>query len=157
MIGRGPIFLLFFAVLLLVSFSIFYNAGSFAIPHPSLGNNLIPVMAANTVVHIVLLQFAEGTASDAVKPLCDAFIKLKDTCIHPETQKPYILSIKGGFDNSIEDLQHGYTHAFVLEFATTWDRDYYVEKDPAHQVFKGALKAGGLANVTVVDFTNGVY
>ncbi|KAK6528438.1 hypothetical protein TWF281_009679 [Arthrobotrys megalospora] len=157
MIGRGPVFLLFFAVLLLISFSIFYNAGSFGIPRPTLGSNLTPVMAANTVVHIVLLKFKEKTPADTIKPLCDAFFKLKDTCIHPETQKPYILSIKGGFDNSIENLTNGYTHAFVLEFAATWDRDYYVDSDPAHQVFKGALGAGGLENVTVVDFADGIY
>ncbi|KAF3925733.1 hypothetical protein AA313_de0209302 [Arthrobotrys entomopaga] len=115
------------------------------------------MMAADSIVHIVLLQFKEGTPSDGLKGICDAFIKLKEDCIHPETQKPYILSIRGGLDNSQEDLQHGYTHAFVVEFAALWDRDYYVEKDPAHDVFKKALKEGGLANVTVVDFQNGVY
>lgn len=30
---------------------------------------------------------------------------LKDSCIHPETGKPYIVSMKGGVDVSIEGLQ----------------------------------------------------
>lgn len=25
---------------------------------------------------------------------------LKDTCIHPETKKPYVLSVKGGYDGN---------------------------------------------------------
>ncbi|KAK6538197.1 hypothetical protein TWF694_011079 [Orbilia ellipsospora] len=112
---------------------------------------------ANTVVHIVLLEFADGIKTEAIRPLCDAFVKLKDTCIHPNTKKPYINSLKGGYDNSIESLTHGYTHAFVLEFSNLGDRDYYVNTDPSHQSFKKLLKDGGLANVTVIDFTNGVY
>ncbi|EWC47623.1 hypothetical protein DRE_03243 [Drechslerella stenobrocha 248] len=114
-------------------------------------------MATDTIVHIVLLKFADGTPSDALKPVCDAFIKLKETCIHPDSGKPYILSVKGGIDNSPEKAQNGLTHGFVLEFATLWDRDYYVEKDPSHQAFKGSLKANGLDHAVVVDFTNGVY
>ncbi|KAF3942530.1 hypothetical protein ABW19_dt0210645 [Dactylella cylindrospora] len=112
----------------------------------------------STVVHIVLIKFKAGTPSEAVKPICEAFIKLKDTCIHPDTNKPYILSIKGGIDNSTEGQQHGHTHGFVLEFANLWDRDYYVEKDPIHDAFKGLLgKSGPFEGVTVVDFTNGIY
>ncbi|KAK6359320.1 hypothetical protein TWF696_000481 [Orbilia brochopaga] len=159
MIGRGPLFLLFFAVLLLVSFSLLYNT-HFTVPHPHLPANntsIVPAMAANTVVHIVLLKFADGTPSDSLKPICDAFMNLKDACIHPETGKPYIISVKGGLDNSPENLQNGLTHGFVLEFASTWDRDYYVEKDPAHHKFKGSLKTTGLDKVVVVDFTDGVY
>ncbi|KAJ6260154.1 hypothetical protein Dda_4377 [Drechslerella dactyloides] len=160
MIGRGPLFLLFFAVLLLVSFSLLYNA-HFTIHQPHLPSNntgLVPaIMAAPTVVHIVLLKFADGTPSDSLKPICDDFIKLKDKCIHPETGKPYIISVKGGLDNSPEKLQNGLTHGFVLEFSSVWDRDYYVEQDPEHRKFKHTLKASGLANVVVVDFTDGLY
>ncbi|KAF3910655.1 hypothetical protein ABW21_db0205915 [Orbilia brochopaga] len=160
MIGRGPLFLLFFAVLLLLSFSLFFNTGHFTVPHPHLplsNSSLVTTMATDTLVHIVLLKFADGTPSDSLKPVCDAFMKLKETCIHPETNKPYIISVKGGLDSSQENLQDGLTHGFVLEFASAWDRDYYVNEDPAHQKFKGALKTNGLAKVVVVDFTNGVY
>lgn len=32
-------------------------------------------------------------------------MQLKKNCIHPTTQAPYILSLKGGKDNSHENLQ----------------------------------------------------
>jgi len=32
-------------------------------------------------------------------------LALKDTCVHPGSNKPYILSLKGGKDNSIEGKQ----------------------------------------------------
>ena len=36
-------------------------------------------------------------------------------------------------------MKGGITHAFVIEFATVEDRDYYVAKDPAHQEFVRSL------------------
>lgn len=33
------------------------------------------------------------------------FLKLKETCVNPTTGAPYIVSIKGGKDNSPEGLQ----------------------------------------------------
>lgn len=32
-------------------------------------------------------------------------LALAHTCLHPETQKPYLKSITGGKDNSIEGIQ----------------------------------------------------
>ncbi|KAG8350444.1 hypothetical protein FVEN_g13063 [Fusarium venenatum] len=53
-------------------------------------------------------------------------------------------------------MQNGLTHGFVAIFNSTEDRDYYVEKDPAHQAF--VAKVGSLLDkATVVDFTDGVY
>lgn len=37
--------------------------------------------------------------------LCEDMIALKDKCIHPRTQKPYIIRSSGGIDNSPEGLQ----------------------------------------------------
>jgi hypothetical protein len=34
--------------------------------------------------------------------ICDRMIGLKDTCIHPQTQKPYMRSYGGGKNNSPE-------------------------------------------------------
>jgi hypothetical protein len=93
------------------------------------------------------------------------------------TKTPYILSLKGGKDNSPEGLQvcshlvpshvspfqqladskqNGMTHGFVLEFASAEDRDYYVATDPAHQEF---VKNVGevVEKPTVLDFSDGVY
>ncbi|KAK7413184.1 hypothetical protein QQX98_007908, partial [Neonectria punicea] len=83
-------------------------------------------------------------------------LALKDRCLHPSTGKPYIVLSKGGADNSIEGLQGGITHAFVVEFASEEDREYYVTKDPAHQEFiKGLLALVDKAQV--IDFTPGTF
>lgn len=37
--------------------------------------------------------------------VCARMLALKDTCIHPTTQKPYIKASSGGIDNSIEGIQ----------------------------------------------------
>jgi hypothetical protein len=55
-----------------------------------------------------------------------------------------------------EPLQHGLTHAFVVEFATEEDRNYYVRLDPAHLAF---VKSIGtlIEKAQVLDFTPGVF
>lgn len=52
--------------------------------------------------------------------------------------------------------QHGFTHAFVVQFANTDDRNYYVEKDPAHDAFKKMIGAI-VEKVGVLDFANGNF
>lgn len=52
--------------------------------------------------------------------------------------------------------QGGMTHGFVLHFSSLEDRDYYVEKDPAHAAFKKAV-AEVLEKPLVLDFTDGVF
>jgi hypothetical protein len=103
-------------------------------------------------------------------------IGLKNSCIHPTTQRPYILASSGGVDNSPEglqvgipslhlfrvsrphpnEIQSGITHAFVVEFASAQDRDYYVEKDPAHRKFVRSLD-GLLEKSQVIDYSNGSF
>lgn len=105
-------------------------------------------------------------------------MSLKQDCVSPNSNRPYILNITGGKDNSIEGLQvsaldinsamkqtppsltwwsqHGITHAFVVQFANTKDRDYYVNFDPAHQAFKNSIHSI-LQKPIVVDFTNGRF
>ena len=83
-------------------------------------------------------------------------LALKDTCLHPTTQKPYVVSASGGVDNSPEGKQGGFTHAFVIEFASAEDRDFYAHKDEVHQAF--VQKIGGLVDdVRVMDYEKGVY
>ncbi|KAF2127439.1 hypothetical protein P153DRAFT_368731 [Dothidotthia symphoricarpi CBS 119687] len=106
--------------------------------------------------HIVLFQFKDGTSPIAIKEIASKFIALKRSCIHPSTQRPYIFSLSGGKDISIEKLQNGISHAFVLQFYSNADRDYYVNEDPVHQTFKEA--AGAVVQQTlVVDYQDGVF
>jgi hypothetical protein len=52
--------------------------------------------------------------------------------------------------------QNGITHAFVVEFESAADRDYYVNEDPVHQEF--VRKVGKvLEKAQVIDFTDGVF
>ncbi|KAM5447009.1 hypothetical protein MaudCBS49596_006189 [Microsporum audouinii] len=107
-----------------------------------------------SVTHVVLFQFKKGVPPETVRDICTRMLGLKDKCLHPLSQKPYILSSSGGVDNSIEGIQGGMTHAFVVNFASKEDRDYYVQKDPLHQEF---VRSAGeaLEKAQVVDFTNG--
>ncbi|KAK3334207.1 stress responsive A/B barrel domain-containing protein [Cercophora scortea] len=111
---------------------------------------------ADAVTHVVLFQFKKGASPASVDVACAKFMALKDTCQSPVTRHPYIRSIAGGRDNSIETLQNGLTHGFVVEFESAAERDYYVNMDPAHQSFKKDIEAL-VEKVTVVDFTNGRF
>ncbi|CAG9951276.1 unnamed protein product [Clonostachys rosea f. rosea IK726] len=78
---------------------------------------------------IVQFQFKSGIGNNAISAKIQG---LKDQCVHPESKKPYIRSVEGGADSAPEGLQQGITHAFVIQFENTEDRDYYALKDPAH-------------------------
>lgn len=97
---------------------------------------------------------------------------LKGACIHPTSQKPYIKSLSGGRDNSKEGMQvslsfqalgeattirsrseqAGIQYGFVVEFDNLEDRDYYVEKDEAHEAFKNSARPI-IEKVIVVDYS----
>lgn len=54
------------------------------------------------------------------------------------------------------DRKHGVTHAFVVEFASVEDREYYVKQDPAHIAFVKKV-IPFLAKPYIVDFTPGEF
>ncbi|KAF5020121.1 hypothetical protein F66182_7853 [Fusarium sp. NRRL 66182] len=109
-----------------------------------------------SITHTVLFQIKADADPSDVKQICQRFHTLKDQCIHPTTNAPYIVSLQGGKDNSPEGLQNGITHGFVITFNSAEDRDYYVNTDPAHQEFVGHIR-GIVDKVIVVDFSDGVY
>ncbi|APA16348.1 hypothetical protein sscle_16g111180 [Sclerotinia sclerotiorum 1980 UF-70] len=110
-----------------------------------------------TIVHIVLFEFKPNTHKDQIDDLCKHMLSLSTLCIHPESKKPYILDSSGGRDNSPEGHQvGGFSHGFVSHFASTSDRDYYLNEDPARLDF--VKKAGDIVqNVRVVDYEMGVF
>ncbi|KAE8143803.1 dabb-domain-containing protein [Aspergillus pseudotamarii] len=109
-----------------------------------------------SITHLVLFQFKSDTEPRSVRDACERMAALKDRCLHPSSQKPYITSASGGKDNSPEGAQGGITHAFVINFANAADRDYYVKDDPVHQEFVRSL--GGLVErAQVIDFTDGIF
>ncbi|CAM1509130.1 Fc.00g028690.m01.CDS01 [Cosmosporella sp. VM-42] len=108
------------------------------------------------ITHIVLFQFKPELSTADVKTVNDNMLALKTKCIHPDTGKPYIKASSGGINNSIEGMADGITHAFVVEFESVEDRDYYVKKDPEHLAFIKSL-GGVLVKPQVIDFTPGVF
>jgi len=109
------------------------------------------------LVHIVLFEFKPSTESNVIQDVCKRMLALRQNCIHPTTDKPYILDSSGGRDNSPEGHQVGaFSHAFVSHFASDEDRRYYLEEDPAHLAFVKSLE-GIIQNVRIVDYNPGKF
>ncbi|VUC32664.1 unnamed protein product [Clonostachys rosea] len=108
------------------------------------------------VTHTVLFGYKADLDPETIRASVKQFLSLKEAALDPDTKKPYIISLKGGEDNSPEKSEDGATHGFVVELPSVEARDYYVFKDPAHQKFKAAVK--DLVDKTIiVDFIDGVY
>lgn len=59
-------------------------------------------------------------------------------------------------DHTLTSQQDGITHAYVVEFESKEDRDYYVKKDPVHAAFvKDVVPL--LAKPIIVDFHAGQF
>ena len=99
--------------------------------------------AGKTLYHVVSIKFKEGTSVDQIKAVTDAFTALK-------TKIPGITSLHWGTNVSPENRNKGYTHCFVLTFASDKDRDTYLGHDE-HKAFGGVL-VPVLEDVTVIDF-----
>ncbi|KAL7270381.1 hypothetical protein RUND412_006923 [Rhizina undulata] len=110
-----------------------------------------------SIVHIVQFKFPATADPELILKISHEFIALKTNCIYPTSNQPYILALRGGKDNSIEGLQNGFTHSFVVEFDSAEHRDYYVRLDPAHKAFVALLGEVKLEGVQVLDFTPGEF
>lgn len=93
--------------------------------------------------HVVLLAFSEGTTPEQVQTIGEEFLAL-------ENQIDGIKDITGGADVSVENLQQGFTHCFIVTFSDEAARDAYVPHQ-AHQAFVAFMKPN-LDKVLVVDF-----
>ncbi|OGM48257.1 stress responsive A/B barrel domain protein [Aspergillus bombycis] len=108
------------------------------------------------ITHVVLLQFKPDVSAEDKLKVASQVRALRESCLHPETKMPYIVSMKGGCDNSIEGLQSDISHGFVSVFANEQERDYFVTEDQVHLGLVQSVK-GYLAKVQVVDFVDEVY
>jgi hypothetical protein len=64
--------------------------------------------------------------------------------------------VHGGRRPLLTADQASFTHAFVAEFNSEEDRNYYVLQDPAHLAFVGSI--GAVVDMAqVVDFEPGVF
>jgi hypothetical protein len=96
-----------------------------------------------TLYHVVSLKFKEGTTPEQIKAVEDAFGALK-------TKIPGVTSLNWGTNVSPEKHDKGFTHCFVLTFASEKDRDGYLTHAD-HKAF-GALLHPVLDDVLVLDF-----
>ena len=94
--------------------------------------------------HVVLFKFKEGASADSLKAMESAFKALA-------TQIPEVKHLEFGLNNSPENLNQGFTHCFVVTFATEKDREIYLPH-PAHKAFVANHLANILDKVCVVDF-----
>ncbi|KAI0150170.1 hypothetical protein GGR57DRAFT_199349 [Xylariaceae sp. FL1272] len=106
--------------------------------------------------HVVAFQFNAGSPPELVKELVDRMSALKETCLHPKAGKPYIISASGGVDNSVQGLQNGLTHVFLVNFACKEDRDYYAIEDPVHLEFV-KWSENVVSQVLAIDYVEGEF
>ena len=95
------------------------------------------------VRHVVLFKFKDGTTTEEIKKVEDAFRALPKKI-------PQIVEFEWGTNNSPENINQGFTHCFFLTFKTAADRDAYLPH-PAHKEF-GKILHPYLDKVLVIDY-----
>jgi hypothetical protein len=98
---------------------------------------------AQLLRHVVLFKFKDDATAEQIRQIEDAFCALpgKVDAIH---------DLEWGTDVSVENLHQGFTHCFIVTFASEADRARYLP-DPAHKQF-GTLLGPYLDKVLVVDY-----
>lgn len=103
-----------------------------------------PVGSTDSLLrHAVFFAFNEGTSGQQIDSVQRAFSAL------PE-QIDVIRDYEWGVNNSPENLNKGFTHAFFVTFASEADREVYLPH-PAHLAFVEVLQPH-LKDVFVVDY-----
>jgi hypothetical protein len=104
-------------------------------------NPLIP--PKKMLRHVVIFKFKDGATPAQIKTVEDAFRALPSK----------IKEIKGfewGTNNSPENLAQGFTHCFLVSFASEQGRAVYIPH-PDHQAFVEVLKPH-LDKALVIDY-----
>lgn len=94
--------------------------------------------------HVVIFKFKDDASDEDVQKLNDGFNALPT----------YISAIKEfewGLNDSPEDFHQGFTHCYMLTFASEKDRDSIYTPHPKHQEFVASLQPH-LEKVFVVDY-----
>lgn len=110
-------------------------------------------LGGQTIVHIVYFRFQADAQENLIKKTCENFLALAKDC--QRDGSTYIKSIRAGKDISIEGKSKGLTHAFVVQFKSIEDRDYYVKEDQVHASFVQGLTK--VEDAQVIDFIDGQF
>lgn len=93
--------------------------------------------------HVVLFSFKDSTALADIRKVEKAFAALPGLI-------PEIQDFEWGTNNSPEGLDKGFTHSFLVTFASEEDREVYLPH-PDHQAFVELLQPH-LEDVLVIDY-----
>lgn len=93
--------------------------------------------------HVVLFKFKEGATKEQIQGVEEAFRALPGKISE-------IKDFEWGTNNSPEPHSKGFTHCFLVTFASEEDRDAYLPH-PAHKQFASNL-GPILEDVTVIDY-----
>ena len=105
--------------------------------------NITEGKPARVLRHVVLFKFKDDTSSRQVREIENAFRALPD-------RVDAISDFEWGTDVSVENLQQGFTHCFLVTFRSEADRARYLPH-PAHKEFGGIL-GPHLDKVLVIDY-----
>lgn len=94
--------------------------------------------------HVVLFKFKATTSESTVEAIEAAFRAL---C----AQLGFVQDFEWGRNSSPENLDNGFTHCFIVTFASAADRDAYLPH-PAHVEFCKRYLDDNLDKACVVDF-----
>jgi hypothetical protein len=96
------------------------------------------------IEHIVLLKLKEGVTKEQTQELLDGLEKLKEIV-------PGMLEVSGGYNNSPEAKNAGFTYGFIVRFKDAAARDGYVPH-PEHQKLAKTLVRPIVDDVLVFDY-----
>jgi hypothetical protein len=94
--------------------------------------------------HVVLFTFKASSSQQDIDKVVAAFAGLPK-------QISVIKAFEWGLNNSPENFHQGFTHCFILTFASEKDRDAVYQVHPAHKAFQQVL-IPHMEKVFVVDY-----
>ena len=94
--------------------------------------------------HVVIFKFRDDAPETEVQKLNEQFASLAEHI-------PVIQDFEWGLNDSPEDFHQGFTHCYMLTFASEEDRDSIYTPHPKHQAFVANLQSY-LEKVFVVDY-----
>lgn len=100
-------------------------------------------MSQTTIKHIVLFSFKESTNEDLLEQIHAQLLGLQETV-------KVLQAIEGGVDVSDENLHGGFSHCYVMTFASMADKNKYLQ-DTGFIALRGLL-GDNLEKILVMDY-----
>lgn len=122
------------------------------------------MQSSNEIRHVVVFKYKPSVTAQQKNEIMRQFLALKHTS--RKENKNYIVSIVGGdSSNSVEGLDQGFDHTFIVTFKSQEDFEYYIGRpfyspfDEMHDQFKNDIQPflavnekGEMTGAMVFDF-----